>query len=185
MPFKKLFNKKKEKTEPEYDILNMKVSDLKKGFIFDYNMSNWIVEAEYKYDWGDEYFTTEFKVTNGIDIRYLSIDSEDNDYVSIVEKIKLRQIDINLPEYIIKHNQPPKEIMYNNIKYLLEEENPGYFKDSENKNQDWIEFLSWDYEDYDNNLITIEQWDERSFEAAIGKYVKNTEITNILPQSNT
>jgi hypothetical protein len=182
MPFKKIFSKKNAEPKSKYDILNMKVTDLRVGFMFDYDMSNWIVDAEYEYDWGNEYFTKEFKITNGIDIKYLSIDSEDQEYVSIVEKIKLRQIDINLPEYIIEHQKPPKEIMFNNTKFLLEEENPGYFKDLGNDDQDWIEFLSWDYEDYDNNVITIEQWGDKSFEAAIGKYIKNTAISNILPQ---
>lgn len=181
MGLKNFFSKKKEK-EPEYDILNMKVTDLRKGFVFDYDLSSWIVEEEYEYDWGDEYFTKEFKITNGTEIKYLGIDSEDKEYIAITEKIKLRAIDVNLPEYIIEHEAPPKEFEYNGTKYMLEEENPGYFKDLGNKDQDWIEFMSWDYEDYDNNLISIEQWDEKSFEASIGKYIKATEISNILPQ---
>ena len=48
--FDKFFNKKEE---PSYDSTNIRVQDLNVGFVFDYDMSTWEVQAAYEYDWGD------------------------------------------------------------------------------------------------------------------------------------
>ena len=48
--------------------------------------------------------------------------------------------------------------------------------------EDWKEFISWDY--YDKNedfVLTIEQWDENTFEASFGKVVQYFQISNIFP----
>ncbi|MFO7863967.1 MAG: hypothetical protein R6U85_08220 [Salinivirgaceae bacterium] len=44
-----LFKSKKS----DYDVTNMKITDLKKGFVFEYDLKTWLVDEEYKYDWGD------------------------------------------------------------------------------------------------------------------------------------
>ena len=57
-----LFSKKKEKA---YDPLNIKVTDLKKGFVFDYDLKTWEVQEVYQYDWGNNFFSYEYKIDCG------------------------------------------------------------------------------------------------------------------------
>ena len=44
------------------------------------------------------------------------------------------------------------------------------------------ELISWDYEDDNGYVISIEQWGEQRFEASEGKCIQPFEINNILPK---
>ncbi|MFQ5585121.1 MAG: DUF4178 domain-containing protein [Calditrichia bacterium] len=42
--------------------------------------------------------------------------------------------------------------------------------------------MYWDFiDEEDENFLTIEQWGETEFEAAMGYYVEEYQFTNILP----
>ncbi len=171
------FNKK----EPHYDSTNIQVKDLDVGFVFEYDLSTWEVKAIYEYDWGDNYFTREFKIDNGSEVLFLSLEEDDELELSVSKKIKVRALGDNLLEVLQQKQEPPKTITYNNISYYLENSSPGYFHDIA-KGDSWEEFHSWDFEDNEGlNILCIEQWDEMEFEASIGKNIKEFEIANILP----
>lgn len=166
---------------PHYDSTNIQVKDLDVGFVFEYDLSTWEVQAIYEYDWGDEYFTREFKISNGTIVRYLSIEDDDELEITISQKIKIRALDENLTETLHLNQKPPKKITFQDITYYLESEAPGYFHDI-SKGESWEEFRSWNFEDGEgDHILCIEQWDEKEFEASIGKSVKEFEISNILP----
>ncbi len=172
-----------KKKEPHYDSTNIRVQDLDVGFVFEYDLSTWEVQAIYEYDWGENYFTREFKVSNGSLTRYLAIEEDDELEISLTKKIKVRALDENLPEVLMNQQQPPKKIIHEGVTYLLESEAPGYFHDIA-KGDQWEEFRSWDFEDEEGQkILTIEQWDEKEFEASIGIVIKEFEISNILPAS--
>ncbi len=172
----------KKKKEPTYDITNIQVQDLDVGFVFDYNMEPWTVEAIYEYDWGDECFTREFRVNNGTERRFLSLDDDDGELtLALMQKVKVRSIKSFLPELLVEEQKPPKEIEYNGVLYYLEEEASGYFNDMA-KGDHWEEFCSWSFEDKEGKqLLCIEQWDTKEFEASVGVKVHDFEITNLLP----
>ncbi len=177
-----LFDFFKKKEEPDYDPLNVKVTDIKKGFVIEYDLKSWIVKEEYEYDWGNNFFSKEFKLDSGDDSIFLSLEDDDELEISVSKKIRIRSIDEDLPEYIMEHEHPPKKIYYKGVKYLKDSENPGYFRDLADKEKNWSEFISWDYfDEEEKNTICIEQWGEKEFEASIGKTVKEFEISNILP----
>ncbi|MEO1099612.1 MAG: hypothetical protein AAFX57_17950, partial [Bacteroidota bacterium] len=69
------FFKKKEK-EPEYDVTNLKVSDLDHGFILEYDLKTWEVKEVYEYDWGNNNFSQEYM-----------FHSEVNDFIPGVQHI--------------------------------------------------------------------------------------------------
>lgn len=164
-----------------YDSTDIRVDDLDKGFIFDYDLSSWIVKAVYTYDWGDDNFTKEFKIENESETAFLNIEDDDELLISISKKVRVVTIDDTLPDYIIDNQSPPSKIEYDGKVYLLESENPGYFNDGEGKEK-WIEFISWDYIDKSETYtLSIERWDERKFEASLGRVVKEFEISNIYP----
>ncbi len=178
-----LFDKFKKKKEPNYDPSNIKVTDLAQGFVFEYNMSTWEVKNEYEYDWGDNFFSKEYKITNGEETLFLAVEDDDELSITLSKKIKLRKIDTDIADSIIKFSEAPREIIYEGTKYFLEKESPGYFRDLSKDANDWDEFISWDYYDDSEELyICVEQWDEKEFEASAGSSIKDYEISNILPK---
>lgn len=187
MPFN--FFKKKiknpEDDKPHYDPLNIKITDLRKGFVFEYDLEQWLVEGEYHYDWGNEHISQEFKVTNGTETYYMSVDKEDDLEIGLFEKLKLSAFDVDISGEIIKNHQPPFKLNYEGIAFTREGETPGYFKDGESGGS-WEEMIAWNYYDQSEEYaITIEQWGERKFEASFGKIIKEHEISNILPASKS
>lgn len=177
-----LFDFFKKEKGPAYDPNNIKVTDIRTGFILDYDLKTWQVKEAYEYDWGHNYFTREFMLDSGDDIIYLYIDDNEELDMSVSRKVKVRALDEDLPEYIIEHQQPPKKIVFEGKEYYLDRESPGYFSDEPDNDDSWTEFISWDY--YDKNgefLLAVEQWGDKEFAAASGKVIKEYEISNILP----
>ena len=167
---------------PDYDPNNIKVTDLRAGFILDYDLKSWSVREEYEYDWGNNYFTREFMLDSGDEIVYLHMDDNEEVQLTASKKVKIRAVGEDIPEYIIEHEQPPKKIVYDGKEYYLDRESPGYFSDEPDNEDSWTELISWDY--YDKNeeyILSIEQWGDKEFAAAHGKVVKEFEISNILP----
>ncbi len=176
-----LFDIFKKKEKLDYDPLNVKITDLQKGFILEYDLKTWIVSEVYKYDWGDNFFTSEFKVDCENDSLFIHLEQDDELEITLSKKVKIRSIDEDLPEHIIKNEHPPKKLTYNGKQYFKDKESPGYFKNI-TMNTGWTEFISWDYYSEDEKeIITIEQWGEREFEASIGRVAKEFEFSNILP----
>lgn len=177
-----LFDKFKKKEQPHYDPSDIKIKDLRVGFIFDYDLKTWQITEEYEYDWGDNYFTREYKVEAADEINYLHIDYSDEVSMTLSKKLKVRALGENIPEKIIKKNRPPKKIVYKETTYYLDKESPGYFSDEPENDDSWVEFISWDYYDAEEKMVAcVEQWGEREFEASYGVVVHDFEITNILP----
>ncbi len=172
----------KKKEEPAYDSSDIRVTDLGLGFVFEYDLSSWVIEEEYEYDWGDEFFSKEYKISNGTDVKYLTVEDDDELYLSISTKIRIRSIGEDLPDQIQENETAPKKLTYDGNTYFLEEENPGYFRNLTAEEEAWTEFIAWEYEDDNNNIITIEQWGENSFEASVGKNIREIDISNILPK---
>ena len=177
-----LFDRFKKK-EPDYDPGNITIRDLKKGFFVDYDLQTWEVNEAYSYDWGDNYFTKEFQLTSASDQIYLHIDENDDLELTVAKKVKLRVIDEDLPEEIVKNEHPPKKINFKGKTYYRDGENQGYFSDKPDNDDSWTELISWDYYDEEEeNFINIEQWGEREFEASYGVVAKEFQFSNIIPR---
>lgn len=180
-----LFDRFSKKKQPHYDSTNITIQDLDVGFVFEYDLSTWEVKSIYEYDWGDNYFTREFKIHNGTETLFLSIEEDDELILSISKKIKVRTLGDNVQQSLMTFQKPPDKIIYEEQEYILEKEAPGYFHDIVGNPDTWNEFVSWDFEDSaGENFITIEQWGEKEFEASKGKFIKEFEISNILPVEN-
>lgn len=171
-----------KRKQPKYDSTNIRVTDLDVGFVFEYDLESWEVQASYEYDWGDNYFSKEYKINNGSKTLYLAVEDDDEISLSITNKIKVRQLGDNVLTDLIAQQKAPATLTYDGNKYFFEEESPGYYNDPA-KGSEWVEFIAWNFEDEaGENIITIEQWDEKEFEASAGKVVKEFEISNILPK---
>lgn len=178
-----IFDRLKKKREIDYDPLNIKVTDLQIGFILDYDDKTWEVKDIYEYDWGNHSFSKEYKLRSASETVYLSVEEDDGYELAIFEKVKLRKINNDLPEIILRDEKPPRELVYSGIIFYYDKESPGYFKPQGADEKEWEEFISWDYyDDSEKHLITIEQWEEDAFEASVGKVIREHEIYNILPR---
>jgi hypothetical protein len=173
---------KKKEPELDYDPNNLKLVDLRTGFLIDFDLKTWRVNEMYEYDWGNSYFTREFLLDCGDDQVYLHIDPNDGMFLTVTKNIKVRAVDRDLPEYIIEHQHAPKKLVYEGKEYLLEKETPGYFSDQPQFDDAWAELISWEYYDKDNQFIlSVEQWGENDFTAAHGRILKDFEFSNIIP----
>ncbi len=179
-----LFDLFKKKTERNFVPTSLTVENMSKGWVFEYDMKNWVVSEVYEYDWGNNNFSVEYKVDTGTESYFLSVEKDDEMLLALTRKLKIRSIDENLPEHIKKNEAPPKKLVYNGISYFLEAERPGYFRNVETDpdGNEWEEFIAWEYEDESGKqMLTIEQWGEHEFDASVGFSIPLHQISNILP----
>jgi hypothetical protein len=184
--FNKLFSRSKKEEPKNY--MAMTVRDLEPGCILEYDLRTFEVMEAYEYDWGDNNFSKEYKITDGKDTLYFAVEEDDELELEMSKKVKIRKIQEDLADYLKDHKKPPNSITYKGIKYYYDEESPGYFRNCKNDRNDddsWTEFMSWTcYDDDDQHILTLEQWGDNEFDASVGKVVKEFEISNILPKPN-
>lgn len=170
----------KKKKEQDYDATNIRLTDLKRGYIFDYDLSTWKVDKSYDYDWGGNFFTVEHQISNGRDTLYLSISEDDELELSVSSKIKISSIEQDIPSCIKNNEEPPSKIVFKGESYSMESGSSGFIRTGDS--DDWQEMMSWDY--YNNEgdkILCIEQFDDNEFEASYGVVAKEFEFSNILP----
>lgn len=179
MIWNKIFKKKeKDELDPLKDLV---LSKLKTGYLVDYDLKTWEVTAHNRCEWGEGDFSDEWELQSGEEIFYLEREEDDEVEWTFTQKIPITEIGNGIPAHIKEHDDPPEEINYKGKKFRLQDSGGGRFH-KEGKDF-YDEFLSWDYEDESEEyILTIEQWSEKSFEAAHGQYVEEYQFTNILPK---
>lgn len=177
------FFKSKNKEESSFDPLNIKVEDLKKGDLFDYDLETWIVKEEFEYDWGNEVFTKELLIEQGGNELTLSIDVEDGLELTIQKAVKIRKLNEYFVDHLKEKQEPLKKIEFEGVNYYLNSKNYGYYRNV-STNAEGEECISWDfYNDNEDQILSIEQWSEEEFEASVGKVITSRDISNILPSA--
>ncbi|MDP6625217.1 MAG: DUF4178 domain-containing protein [Nitrospinota bacterium] len=177
MIWNKIFGKKEEEIDPLKDLV---LSNLKTGYLVDYDMKTWSVTAHNKCEWSEGMYSDEWELSSGEEVLYLEREDDDEVMWTLTKKISIAEVGKGIPAYVKEHEDPPEEITCREKKYHLEDSCGGRFhKDGKDS---YDEFIAWDYEDESEEyVLTIEQWSETSFEAAYGKYVEEYQFTNILP----
>ena len=177
-----MFDFFKKKKAPAYDVTNLSLKDLNVGFIFDYDMKSWVVKEVYKYDWGNNNFTSEYKVDSGDEVAFLHIADEGELEISLSKSIRISKIDEAITDEIEKNEKPPRKIHYSEELYYLEEDAAGYFRDLSKETEDWEELVTWEYmNDEATKVLSITQWDTRNIEASAGLILKEYQFSNIIP----
>lgn len=173
---------KKKNTEPTYDVTNLSVKDLNKGFIIDYDLKSWEVTEVYQYDWGNGNISKEYKLDSGDDTVYLHVTRGVELELTITRSIKIRKLDEDIIDKTVEMEHPPKKLTYEGIKYYMHTDSAGYFNDITGGGDEWEELIEWSYYDDDEeHILSISQWGERDFSASVGKIIKEFEISNIIP----
>lgn len=180
-----LFDFFKKKKTPDYDPNNIKITQLRKGFVLEYDLKSWEVISEFEYDWGGNFFSKEYKLDSGDQVIYLSVSEDDELELNVTDKIRLRSIDEDLSEYISRHEEPPSKVVYQGKTFYKDSESDGYFRDTADEKTDWARVISWDYYDEsEKEVLFIEQWGEKEYDASFGKVAKEFEFSNILPNES-
>ncbi len=175
-----IFGKKKE--EPSYDPNNVTVHDLDFNFIIEYDLKSWKVEEVFEFDWGSNNFSKEYKINSGDEIAYLHVSDDGGLQLTLTKEIKIRKLDEDLVDTIVKTEKALNKLHWEGEKYFLDSESTGYSKDLSKSTNDWEELISFEYyNDEETKIISITQWDERSFEAYAGIVISEFEISSIIP----
>jgi len=174
----------KKNPKEEFDPLkDLTLSKLKVGYLVDYNLKTWQVTAYNRYDYGDGYYADEWELTSGREKIYLERYEDDEVEWTVSQKIPIGMIEGNVRQYIMEHEDPPDQIVCRGKKYYLDSSGSAFLY--ENGEGEGIGFIYWNFiDETDENFVTIEQWGETEFEAAMGYYVEEYEFINILPGSD-
>jgi hypothetical protein len=183
MILKKLFGKKETVSDPD-PVSDLTLSNLKPGYYVDFDLKSWQVEARHYYDWGDGDITHEWQLKSHDETRYLEKDSDDEDTWSWSQRVPIGRIGSAIADHIINHDDPPEQIEYEGTMYYMDEMSGGqYFQNSQGPGKD---MLRWDFIDGSGRkFLSIEQWGEKAFEAAIGEAVEEYQFNNILPGTSS
>ncbi|GBC61234.1 DUF4178 domain-containing protein [Desulfonema ishimotonii] len=166
--------------DPLHDLT---LSGLQAGDMVDFDLKTWQVQARHRYDWGGGDISFEWQLKSHDDVIYLQKDADDEAEWSISRPIAFGRLGPEIRDYLSEHDDPPEEIVFDGVTYCIEEMAGGHFyKDDRGPGK---EFLSWSYaDDSGEKYLSIEQWGETEFEAAVGGPAEEYQFTNILPGSH-
>ena len=154
------------------------IEDLDVGFVFDYNLQNWIVKKVYYYDWGNENICKECLIDSGSENFLLYVNTN---YVSecfLKKEIDISKIDTKLSQL----KSPPSQIAISNKLFDKLEEKPGYFSFKRNS---WKELIQFKYiNKEENSFLIINQTDEFLYNAYDASSLNISEISNIYPSQD-
>ncbi|SFT73500.1 protein of unknown function [Lishizhenia tianjinensis] len=176
--FEKIINFfKGSSKDPQVDF---KVKDLKVGYILEYNLTTWMVEKEYHYNWGEGYASKEWLIMNGNEKALLFYDDSEGEEISISKEINLLQDLNSVREEIITQDIPRRQFAYEGKTWSLTSENPCLYSEVGKGGQ--IEMVVWVFEDTNKDeFISFSRTGENNVTGYKGSYLKEFEIGNILP----
>ena len=173
---------RKKKSEPEsVDPLRLSLSDLKPGYVLDYDLKTWQVTAHHTYDFdGDR--IDEWELSSADEVRYLEREDDDGITWTLSQKIRLSDIDGSLRTQLRNEEDPPEEVTCRGVTYYGESSSVGKFY--QNGESPPRELIAWDYlDDTEKNTLSIEQWGDDEFEVSIGEIVEDYQFSSILPSA--
>ncbi|MCU0450011.1 MAG: DUF4178 domain-containing protein [Bernardetiaceae bacterium] len=179
------FNKnKKEKPGLHYDPTNIKITDIRPGFLLDYDFKTWEVADEFEYDWGDQYFTYEYKLQSGGEVMYVHVDPSQPQEAVFTTKILFGQLGEAVARSLRDTEQPPSQITLGEVTFYRDKESFGFFRSTAEPEDSATEMAMWEYYDQSGQqTLVIFQWAEEDYEASVGRVEASAQaVSNILPR---
>ena len=169
--------------EESNSLVDYTLGAMKVGYLVDYDMKTWEVTGYNTYDYSG-FETKEWVIETSNKVGYLErADSDGEISWTLTESIAISQIDEEVIEHIIRHEDPPKTLPYNGRSYRLMESGAGLLHES--ASSPGKRFISWTYCDNSgNNVLFVTQYGERDFKFVAGGYVQEYQFMNILPSGN-
>ena len=170
------------KPKLSYDPLNILISDIYVGWVFDYDGKSWEVIQLIEFDYGNSEYAMEAKITDGRNIKFLFMEEYNGETrVFATDRINITDIGETLPQTIIDNNDAPTSINYNGIEYIGYSSTPCYADDIDSE-LEATEIYAYEYADAaGENYLRIEQHTETTFDVVVGPLAKTYMFTNITP----
>ncbi|WP_020528964.1 DUF4178 domain-containing protein [Flexithrix dorotheae] len=183
---KKIENQAQKKPRvfaPPYDPTQIKVENLKTGFMLDYQFKTWDVTGEFQYDWEDGSTEKNFKIKSGLDTVLINVKPDDQQFkITHFERINFYAIS-NALEIEIHFRDKPRNIFeFQGEQFYRENTLNGIYFNLSEKNigtrvKVW-EFLNADR----NEIIRIEKTGAKEIRTFKGKNISPFEFSEILPR---
>jgi hypothetical protein len=174
--FKRLFGL--GKTDNEDTNIDYGVKDLKKGYILDYDLTNWEVQDVAVYTWDNGAKDFEYTISNGKERLYLNYCSDDAS-VSIYRDAKVKNVLPNVRTEIKYHGEPESPFSYAGRVY----NNAGSGAAKVKSLTETYEMENWLFEDEDEELlISVNKYQDGSVDLYTGKHLDQFAVSNILPR---
>jgi len=174
------FSKKDD--EPELDPLqDLDLSNLKPGYVLDYDLKTWRVTAHNTYDYeGDS--TDEWELSCADDVVYLEREEDDGIAWTLTRKLPLTDIEGDVRGHLRENEDPPERVTCRGTEYVADSSDVGqFYKDGQGEGR---EFIVWSYEDSSGKqILTVEQWGDDEYDASIGEVVEEYQFSSILPSA--
>lgn len=179
MGFFDLFRKKDQTAAPD-PLADLVLNKLRVGYLVDHDLKSWTVTAYNVYEFNDGVRIEEWELTAGHDKRYLELTEDDGEVWTLARKIPIGALSKDVRSYIMEHDDPPHQVEHKGTTFYLDASYAGYFlAGGEGPRQ---ELIKWEFcDDDERRFLTVEQWSETDFEAAISERVESYQFTNILP----
>ena len=181
MVFDRLF--KMFKSNKGGSTVDFTVKDIKKGFIVEYDLKSWEAIEEYEYDWGGNYKGKEWTLFDGKNQLYLYYASFPSEEISVSTRMNMLKELPDLRSDVFTNDEPRTSFAYGGKQWSIVDESPGLMINSDTKEEQ--EIVSWTFDDSEETeFITVVRNGEKSADAYKGKYIKNYEVSNILPRES-
>ncbi len=155
------------KSSKEYDLDKLKV-----GFKFDLYNTNWKIVEVGQYDWRMDNSSIEYTIKSSGKEAFLEVEFEKGKYEVTYSEV------VFIDEAFLIDAIASKQILHNNKLYELDETYKGDYKNltthSSRENLECFLFYADDEE-----LLTIEKWQDGSLEVFLGEELKAKKIKNI------
>ena len=163
----------------EKEIKDLTVKNLDKGCILSYDLKTWEVDDVTDYDWGNNRFTHEYTIKNGVESVYLHLTEESELKLDVSADVKLSALGSTFKRTIIDTDSPLNQIVFEGEEYVLTDEFMGTC--TSRGEDDWSEFVNWIFHNKDETkYVSVNRWGETDMNAVQGKYVKEFEFSDFL-----
>ena len=173
----RLFGRQREADEGPDPLADLILSKLKVGYLVDYDLRTWQVTGCSRYQFSGRDRIDEWELTAGDDQRYLELADE---AWSLSTSINIGDIDGNVRQHILDHEDPPERIVLRGTAYRLDAAYAGHMHPGGDGAA--REVVRWEFlDEAETGFVGIEQWSETEFTAAAGSVVEDYQFTHILP----
>ena len=154
-------------TSKEYNLTKLKV-----GFTFFLYKTNWQIKEVAQYDWRMDNASVEYTIVGDGKEAFLEVEFSKGKYeVTYSERIAISEA------FLIDAIQS-NQIIHDNTLFEFEEKYNGDYKNlTTHTNRESLECFLFYAED--EQLLTIEKWNDDSYESFLGEEIKAKKIKNI------
>jgi hypothetical protein len=173
----RIFGRKTVDEGPD-PLADLVLEKLKVGYLVDYDMQTWQVTGYCRYTFsGKDESVEEWELAAAGEPRFL--ERADGAW-SLSRKISIGDIDGDVRQHILDHDDPPERIVFGGTEFHLDGSFAGQMRpDGTGTPEDVIR---WEFVDAaEKTFVGIEQWSESEVAAASGFVVEDYQFTHILP----